>query len=153
MSSPSKTSATGPPTTRSILGPLTTTFTVPESCTSLGAFGTGPSAQSFYLGVGCSNSSVTDATTCWPPPTTSLKPTVLNNDNKLNGLGAYSPGLYCPSGYVTACAQQKDAQGNDKPPTSTTSYSFQFPITSSETAIGCCPTYVCSNLRVRNCTR
>ena len=135
----SKSTAAPIRTSRTIIGPLTTTFTPPAECLTLGAFGTGSGAVSFYRAEGCSNSRLIDATTCWPPASSSLPPSVLNTDANLNGLGIYSPGLACPSGYTTACKEQLDSRGSDVPPANASSTRFQFPLIPNETAVGCCP--------------
>ena len=75
------------------------------------------------------------AVPCWPSATTTPPP-----GEKINGFGYYSPGLYCPSGYVSACTQAMLPNGAPSPMTSGVSFSFQFPPSAGETAIGCCPT-------------
>lgn len=132
-------SPTPAPTSRTIIGPLTTTFTPPAECTTIGAFRSGRGVASFYRSAGCSNSALIDATTCLPPASSPLPSSVLNTDANLNGLGIYSPGLACPAGYVTACKQQMDARGSDVPPQDASSTKFQFPLIPNETAVGCCP--------------
>ncbi|KAF5248376.1 hypothetical protein FAUST_312 [Fusarium austroamericanum] len=114
---------------RTNLGPLTTTFTYPASCTVVvqecDACTNGWQAQT------CSDNSfnaqgVQDDAECWPPRRGSQSTGVA-----LNGWGFYSPGIECPAGYTTKCVSTDDVDGG---------FTFQFPLAKSETAIGCCPT-------------
>ena len=123
-----------PPTTRNNLGPLTTTFTAASSCTNYGIVGQNPGG---YQGQGCNDGHLYDTSACWPSATATGPP----DAGPLVGWGFYSPGLVCPTGYTTACS----AYGSDAavPTTfapSTPSFSFNFPLTGQETALGCCPT-------------
>ncbi|KAI1872815.1 uncharacterized protein JN550_003689 [Neoarthrinium moseri] len=116
--------------TRSNLGPLTTTFVAPSYCNNIIAgdalSGYGWQAQS------CRGTVVRDDTSCWPTTT----PGAPASSTILAGWGFYSPGIVCPSNYVTACSKSIGQDGG---------FDFQFGLISSETAIGCCPTgYQCS---------
>ncbi|CAK7198759.1 hypothetical protein SEUCBS139899_001423 [Sporothrix eucalyptigena] len=123
-------------TTRTNLGPLTTPFTYPASCT-LNVI------QCSYCLVAwqaqtCSNNpnnaaGVQDNVNCWPPRATT---STFSTGVALNGWGIYSPGLSCPVGYNTACSATGTTVGG---------FQFQFPISAHETAVGCCPpNYTCS---------
>ncbi|KAI8634931.1 hypothetical protein F5Y19DRAFT_469984 [Xylariaceae sp. FL1651] len=70
----------------------------------------------------------TDDAECWPPSTSTYTP-----GPYLSGWGFYSPGLVCPEGYYNACSA-----------TYMGSYDFQpqFPLTTGETAVGCCPSFL-----------
>lgn len=158
--------------TRVNIGPLTTIFTPPSSCSSL--FGSptyhwDSAASSVYdavvfQGVTCSSieteiftqplqtgSSVLTQVVrpflnldpnCWP---LSIMP-----DNVDGGYGAYSapgfysPGAICPSGYTTACsAIIPSATGTAiSNVTSAANFNFMWSLLPDETAVGCCPRYV-----------
>lgn len=111
-----------------LLGPLTTTWTMPQSCS---IFMPGCSTcDNAYNGQSCNPTSggqVMDNTACWPPASSG----VASPTWPFVGWGFYSPGLACPAGYTSACT----AVYGQRPPWST-----QFSLVPSETAIGCCPT-------------
>ncbi|KAH8898037.1 hypothetical protein GQ53DRAFT_712568 [Thozetella sp. PMI_491] len=134
------------------LGPLTTTFTPPPSCTVavgavegglLGLGLLGASVQNFaFLGQSCSAGKGIDATSCWPPTSKGAKAP----STPLGGWGYYSPGLNCPVGYATACSATGGSGGGSGWP-------VQFKLMDGETAIGCCPSgYGCANLNGQTCT-
>ncbi|UPL03169.1 hypothetical protein LCI18_014103 [Fusarium solani-melongenae] len=105
---------------RTILGPLTTTFTQPSSCRDL--VGLCETCHAAFQGQSCGHMGAQDN----PSPTHPLK-----------GWGIYSPGVVCPSGHTSACTATAD--GNSEWP-------VQFSMKAGETAIGCCPTgYSCAN--------
>ena len=102
-----------------VLGPLTTVFYPPDHCFTVPPNG--------YAAQTCS----TDGTaywdpSCFPPATTTPFPT--NADAGADGY--YSPGLICPTGYTTACANT----GSDP-------FSFAYPTRPGETVVGCCQRY------------
>lgn len=117
-------------TVRTNLGPLTTAFTYPASCTN-------NVIQCSYCLVAwqaqtCSDNpnnaaGVQDNANCWPPRTTA---STFSTGVALNGWGVYSPGLSCPVGYNTACSATGTTIGG---------FQFQFPVSGGETGIGCCP--------------
>lgn len=116
-----------------ILGALTTTFIPPPECTaaigvlSTGFLGLGKSALNIAnLGQTCSKGEGKEATTCWPP-TSSGAPS-----KSAPGWGIYSPGIECPSGYVTACSAVGGRDGK-------AGWNMQFRLGAEETAVGCCP--------------
>ncbi|KAL6696542.1 hypothetical protein J3F84DRAFT_299931 [Trichoderma pleuroticola] len=117
-----------------LLGPLTTTWTMPETC-------------SIYLqgfrGQSCNSMSgggrVQDNTACWPP----VKPGIASPAWPFSGWGFYSPGVACPAGYTTACTAVYGQRAQ---------WDIQFALVSSETAVGCCPTgFVCGNSNGNTC--
>lgn len=115
------------------LGPLTTVFTPSPVCSSLFSATLGPKTFGMILGGQCdSNSAVPDASDCCPPAANS--DAAISTGDVVNKLhrGYYSPGLYCPAGYTTACS----ATGTDD----YFAASFMYPPGPSDTAIGCCPT-------------
>ena len=116
--------------TRPVLGYLTTSWTPPASCLSLVVFWNRPQLDMGYQGVTCvASDSVYDETDCWPPRTANApNPTDLA---PLSGWGFYSPGTLCPSGFTTACVATYGQAVTD--------WRLQFPLTTGETAAGCCP--------------
>ena len=115
---------------RTILGPLTTTFTLPTACTV--AVQDGEQPQLAFLAQGCSGASPLDTATCWPPVT--IEPPLA----PFEGLGAYSPGLVCPSDHIIACSTVYSSGADQK--------LFQFTLQAGETAAGCCPQLVCPSM-------
>jgi len=122
---------------RTILGPLTTTFTPAPACFTPVVECAPPSCDVGWQAQTCYSSSsdiasVEDNSDCWPPRSGSV--TLSTHNPTLNGWGFYSPGLVCPSGYTSAC-------------TATGGGSWGWPVQFSlfvnpeETAIGCCPRY------------
>lgn len=118
-----------PTESTTILGPLTTTWTPPPACTipvaQCSNCTIGYQAQTCYSGA-----EKQDEPTCWPPQTSGA----VTRAPPLMGWGLYSPGLVCPSGYATACSYDGRKQ--------TGNFNFLFRPQASETAIGCCPSYV-----------
>lgn len=119
---------------RTNFGPLTTVFTPAPSC-SLALSDQVESvawrAQSCSISID-SYLTFTDTllaydTSCFPSSTRSY--TSLS-DVGILVWGVYSPGLFCPAGYEKRCEGY---------PGSTDVFEFQFPVTGSETAAGCCP--------------
>ncbi|KAI0445170.1 hypothetical protein F4803DRAFT_192969 [Xylaria telfairii] len=110
-------------TTRTNLGPLTTatwTYTCTEVIQQCGDCDEGWAAQTCISGV------VTDNQDCWPPRATNVPPT----SGALIGWGVYSPGIVCPDGYTSAVGATHGGSSD---------FTFQYPLTAGETAIGCCP--------------
>ena len=128
-----------------VLGPLTTTFTPPSSCSDLYRALYGRSALASlntnfiaFQAVTCIGitagdpyGSMVDDWPCWP--TVTSMPSSGHNDD---GWGLYSPGLICPAGYTTACSSLA---------TTTEAFQFQFSLLANESAVGCCPRYVHSS--------
>lgn len=122
---------------RTVLGPLTTTFTYPSSCSVVvkDCLTCERGYQAQTCGTNPSNGQgVQDDPDCWPERS--------NNDLTtgfaFNGWGIYSPGIHCPDGYTTACAATAGIDGG---------FPFQYSLEKSETAIGCCPRYATSPSR------
>ena len=124
------------------LGPLTTTFTPDPSCSvfELGIFfgDGGPQSQSLLISnnVGCESVTVSQASFCWPPVSSSLS--MVSQTNDFGGFGFYSPGYVCPEGYVAACTAVSLSVGQIVPSV-TGNFSFHFLLQGGETAYGCCP--------------
>ncbi|KAH6630031.1 hypothetical protein B0J18DRAFT_474650 [Chaetomium sp. MPI-SDFR-AT-0129] len=123
------------------LGPLTTTWTMPDSCTVhvLNC----PTCDGGFRGQQCVSTdgrgAPQDHTTCWPP-TTSLAGTPRY---PFVGWGFYSPGLACPAGYTTACTAQYGGRSG---------WDIEFTLIPGETAIGCCPEgFECANRNGNTC--
>ena len=118
------------PTSRLVLGPLTTTYTAPEICSIYAYAGTYA-----FQAQGCRQGAPADTSSCWPSAS------VTAPSPPYWGWGFYSPGLACPNGYTSACTAAALADGSPSPITSGTSFKFQFPLLPGETAVGCCPRY------------
>ena len=121
---------------RSIIGPLTTTFTPPSHCSEvgLGRFADGYGVLSAWVAmvgvVSSGNNFPTNDDRCWPSATR-----ISSQDAQ--GWGIYSPGLICPAGYTTACTSAP-AISNWR---SSEGFEFMSPVLPGETAAGCCPRY------------
>lgn len=138
-------------------GPLTTTYTPAPSCTAtdriiLGTLNEDNFPYQMYK-VNCATAEYSD---CMPSPTPT--PTTSPNYDDWIGFGTYySPGLYCPSGWVTVAQAARDG---DKPYTTSGAMSIAtveripyFPyiptmlasaLQPSETVALCCPRYIIS---------
>ena len=122
-------------TTRSNLGPLTTAFTYPASCTNVNKVCV--TCDNGYQAQTCSDNSfnaqgIQDNVDCWPPRS---EPATISSGIAVAGYGFYSPGLSCPVGLSTACVATNGVDGG---------FQFQFPLTEGETGVGCCPRLVLS---------
>lgn len=116
------------------LGPLETVFTPASACSML--FSSSPFLLSYtemlplQQGRHCEGDiDMPDVTGCWPPATATISASI---GFDLLGRGYYSPGIYFPIGYETACSGGHTDAGY-----------FVWTPGPSGTAIGCCPTYVC----------
>ncbi|KAK4233191.1 hypothetical protein C8A03DRAFT_19677 [Achaetomium macrosporum] len=124
-----------------LIGPLTTTWTMPDSCTvhvlNCATCSEGFRGQQCVMTDGTAQAS--DHTTCWPPATTRVpvpQPPFV-------GWGFYSPGLACPAGYTTACTAQYGGRAE---------WDVEFTLVPGETAIGCCPEgFRCTNRNGNTC--
>ena len=128
---------------RPIIGPLTTTFTPPSTCSKLFGIDSTYNPDVFVQAMTCtsivySHLNVTSAQIAYNPDCWPSRPIA-------GGLtyqsGIYSPGFICPKGYTSACSST--FTGNTMPSTSTqrNGYAFQYPLNLGETAVGCCPRY------------
>jgi hypothetical protein len=112
-----------------VLGPLTTAWSPPDSCTVYVPECVGAKCTKAYRAQQCVGPQAwgSDNAECWPPVTVSTpKP-------PFQGWGYYSPGLVCPTGYTTACTAEYGG---------TSEWNMQFTLAPGETAVGCCPEYV-----------
>ncbi|KAF2239492.1 hypothetical protein EV356DRAFT_499639 [Viridothelium virens] len=129
------------PSLRVNLGPLTTTFTPPESCDTP-MTQTGDDVPEMRLAQSCITGRTLDDPSCWPLPLNNVYGT-----NPLNGYGIYSPGYICPFGFTSACSQ---SVGTLSDRTATLrSFLFQYPLTGAEHGVGCCPSgYSCTYINI-----
>jgi hypothetical protein len=115
-----------------LLGPLTTVWTPPVTCTAM--IPLCDNCQVGYMAQKCDADivgagPVRDNTACWPPVLAKhASPT-----HPFNGWGFYSPGIHCPTGYTSACTTEYQKRGD---------WPAQFSLVEGETAIGCCPRFV-----------
>lgn len=127
---------------RANLGPLTTTFTPPATCSTIGVvsgypnkvgwracqcitsgiFSAGGTVETAYHG------SIWNDYTCRPSST----------QKEIQQTGFYSPGIICPIGHYQACTSAVLSNGEPSP-IKGSSFSFAFPLEAGETAVGCCP--------------
>jgi hypothetical protein len=124
------------------LGPLTTVFTPPPDCTASTLFyGYVYGDYRYYLlrGQSCRSYETTMgfpplwAPSCWP----SGMAQYIQSQDKIK-IPYYSPGQSCPSGFTSACSMTKQ-EGDRLPPTDRYLWTV---LSTNETAIVCCPTYV-----------
>ncbi|KAH8721446.1 hypothetical protein HC256_001802 [Beauveria bassiana] len=115
-----------------LLGPLTTTWTAPATCSLLFAYPDRVGHMIAYRGERCdATAGARDGANCWPP----RREGIPDKSSAMLGWGFYSPGLVCPDGYTTACTAIFGQRAD---------WVTQFPLVAGETAVGCCPTYVLS---------
>ncbi|KAI0121288.1 hypothetical protein BJ170DRAFT_698437 [Xylariales sp. AK1849] len=110
---------------RTLLGPLTETYTFPPVCQYAMASGCA-SCSTGWLGQTCNTASgAHDWTDCWPPRASSMM-----DPGVMMGWGFYSPGLACPQGYTTAAVATEGGS---------TGWGLEYSLTTGETAAACCP--------------
>ncbi|KAK4148650.1 hypothetical protein C8A00DRAFT_19556 [Chaetomidium leptoderma] len=131
---------TGRPGT--LLGPLTTTWSMPDSCTA--HLLTCETCAVAFRGQHCvirsGSGAVEDNTACWPPTT---RQGVTAPQQPFFGWGFYSPGLACPTGYTTACTAHYGGRSE---------WEVQFSLIPGEAAVGCCPEgFKCANQYGNTC--
>lgn len=119
---------------RTVLGPLTTTFTPPAACSQLVAQCS--TCNSAFQAQECHSSSnevftIQDDKSCWPP--LSGLATVFSFGPTLGGYGFFSPGLVCPHGYTSACSATGGGHSD---------WGVEYSLVPGETAVGCCPMYI-----------
>lgn len=116
-----------------LLGPLTTAWEPPSGCTAFvpqcSTCGVGWFGQTCVTDSGDTTAHAEDDPECWPPRSEGVR----DHTWPLQGWGYYSPGLECPVGYSTACYATYGGSSD---------WDIQFALRPSETAVGCCPTYV-----------
>lgn len=113
-----------------ILGPLTTVWSMPDTCTHhilCSTCGAGWQGQRCVSVDGDDEGSANDDTDCWPPRSSGAQGP---KKHPLDGWGVYSPGLECPAPYTRACT----AVYGEVP-----EWDVQFMLRPGETAVGCCP--------------
>lgn len=117
---------------RTVIGPLTTTFTPPAECSTLQI----ESGQAVW-GQRCTRSAgenlLVDRTECFP---SGLFPT------SEAFISFYSPGFDCPHGFTQACTVSREYVASPSfSSTDQAKYSLWKALELGETAIGCCPRY------------
>lgn len=154
--------------TRVNLGPLTTTFSAPPDCTSLRFIAENEAIMGAHLNYGCygiqsiwapcagdahfacyypstsiPHPSFSLINTCYPPNfASSFTPGDYNTGKWTFQPRVYSPGLACPSGYLSQCTIERV---NGLPNSAATTQAAQADqviwgmLNDGETAIGCCP--------------
>ncbi|ORY58519.1 uncharacterized protein BCR38DRAFT_413371 [Pseudomassariella vexata] len=110
---------------RTLLGPLTTTWTPPPVCSYAMALGCA-TCSTGWQGQTCNEKSLAhDYTDCWPPRSSKFP-----DPGVMMGWGFYSPGIACPVGYTTAAIATQGGK---------TGWGLEFSMTEGETAAACCP--------------
>jgi len=150
----STTTETPSSTTReSLLGPLTTTFTLPSQCrvTLVNADSSEDTPSNIFYGQSCSPE---DDFACSPPATSAASDGQLARFFATGGF--YSPGIACPAGYAVACKVTQTTPASTFPSSDSGAawrkavikgpWQFQYPMEVHETGIGCCPMYVYTDL-------
>ena len=124
---------------RTILGPLTTTFTPPPSCSIIYSQSVFLSSWSpnFQRGAVCTaipangDAGVYFDPSCYPSATAPTQDVMAGFP--------YSPGFICPAGYSTACMAAKLSNGLPSTIPQGTSFDFPVSLRAAETAVGFCP--------------
>ncbi|KAF2230414.1 hypothetical protein EV356DRAFT_344720 [Viridothelium virens] len=115
------------------LGPLTTTFTPPASCSPILWWDYQGDVHA-YSAQACFEEGIVNDSLCWPSRANETR-NFESFLSPLQGYGVYSPGYICPIGYTSACANAFSGQI-----TALRTFAFQYPLMDSEYAVGCCPT-------------
>lgn len=127
-------------TRNAILGPLTTTWTPPETCASTiipchSGCNVGWLAQSCIETDNGSGYWIHEAVECFPPRTVGVK----TPDNSMfDDWGVYSPGLACPAGMTS----HVDCLSTYGVPNTKMALGASVELRPGETAAGCCPRWV-----------
>ncbi|KAF2147009.1 uncharacterized protein K452DRAFT_330364 [Aplosporella prunicola CBS 121167] len=120
-----------------LIGPLTTAFKFPDDCAMPLMFaGYNSSDFTAYQAVDCGTIVLPYQRKCWPLGAPRLSS---GQKEQTPSVGFYSPGVICPKNYTSACTSifGENASG---------AFSFAFPPSEKETAVGCCPSgYSCAN--------
>ncbi|KAK2608990.1 hypothetical protein QQS21_002470 [Conoideocrella luteorostrata] len=123
------------------LGPLTTTYTPPSSCSSLKTFGDGLGSHWFTYGYVSKDNEVKSAENCVPSYYQGKLPRGARQ--------VFSPGNACPVGYGPSCTAVASGATIAIAPT----VILWDDLKSGETAIACCPSgYGCSLPDIYLCT-
>lgn len=122
-----------------LLGPLTTAWSQPASCSIF--YAANSDSDDSLSGQRCVNvdrdgfGDTEEDPDCWPPRMRGVK----DHGLPLYGWGFYSPGLECPIGYTSACTAISGGQ----------QWQVQFEPGPRETAVGCCPKgFSCSVIEI-----
>lgn len=114
------------PSPRTLLGPLTTTWTAPPICSY--AMALCDTCTTVWQGQTCNPvSHAHDYTECWPPRS-GAQATV--DPGVMMGWGLYSPGIVCPAGYSTAAMATEGGSSG---------WGVEYSMLPGETAAACCP--------------
>ncbi|KAK4223014.1 hypothetical protein QBC38DRAFT_400463 [Podospora fimiseda] len=123
---------------RTILGPLTTVFEPPASCSVAHPWCS--DCPLAWVAQTCAGMTVQDNPSCWPETATWAR----SGGAFMFGWGFYSPGVVCPAGHTAACQATAGGKSDWK--------SFQYKMESEEVFVGCCPTgYKCHNENGQTC--
>jgi len=123
---------------KTLLGPLTTTWTPPGVCSYYMA--TCDTCTTAFQGQTCNQASKAhDWTDCFPPRG---KDYTMGDPGVFMGWGMYSPAYVCPVGFTTVA--MATAGGS-------TGWGIEYSMDAGETAAACCPTgFTCSSIEVSN---
>lgn len=127
------------PPSKVVVGPFTTDFTPPQSCTTLGhfaAFVTDPPLKArwtFKRGQLCADVDIADG--CLPTQFMETFSQKLGSGNQLETIPVFSPGDRCPVGYEGACTMVPQTQMTDLQGKTLAWAALRY----GEMAIGCCP--------------
>ncbi|KAL4904764.1 hypothetical protein BDW74DRAFT_153468 [Aspergillus multicolor] len=122
--------------TYSNLGPITTTFTPPPTCTASDqlALATSDSDYGYFVWYSAQCTATVEYTDCVPTTTAEPTQSFLYGDDWYGYGQYYSPGLYCPKGWKTVGMAARDASsvltssGLLVPTTTTTTTSTRTPV-------------------------
>jgi len=110
---------------RTLLGPLTTTWTPPALCSVY--MNTCDTCTTAWQAQTCNpESKAHDFTGCWPPFAKSIP-----DPGVMMGGGLYSPGIICPIGYTTVAMATSGGS---------TGWGIEYSMNKDVTAAACCPT-------------
>lgn len=123
------------------IGPLTTTFEAPATCTGIDVAGTGHEAffeQNYFINTARCNTTLFND--CIPSPTGGV---ALLEKWPESYATYHSPGLICPKGWATA-KSYASATSSEQPIFATGRpdeefYLDQYPLEEAETLVLCCP--------------
>ncbi|KAJ5727203.1 hypothetical protein N7493_005023 [Penicillium malachiteum] len=148
--------------TFSNLGPLTTTFTAPSSCSTMGETGVAyrslPNAMLWNIDCSINPKDPAPSWDCYPEGTAPSPTATLANPDEILQASYFSPGLFCPSGWKTVGEAVRDGSSISSngafsyyttPLPSVVQEAFPDPmnvlmeaLADGETAALCCPSYM-----------
>jgi hypothetical protein len=121
---------------RSILGPLTTEWVPPQSCSQL-VLACQSGCGVVWRDQTCVSTStnywIHQAIQCFPPRSSGV---VTPAGSTFDNWGVYSPGVVCPAGHTPACSSSFGGNQGDLDLVKV------FNLVEGETAVGCCPMLV-----------